>query len=47
MSDDRPTYGPPITIPSVEFLGRIAYDTWFAADHGTDDEGHRWVPVEP
>jgi hypothetical protein len=22
----------PITIPSVEFLGRIAYRTWFEAD---------------
>lgn len=35
MSDDRPpapTYGPPITIPSAEFLGRIAYHTWFEAD---------------
>jgi hypothetical protein len=27
----RPT-GPPITIPSAEFLGRIAYHTWFEAD---------------
>ena len=35
MSDDRPrapTYGPPITIPSGEFLGRIAYHAWFEAD---------------
>jgi hypothetical protein len=89
MSDDRPpapAYRPPITIPSGEFLGRIAYHAWFEADlsrpavdwtelseterdtwrrvarytlyiccrrdphpadHGTDDEGHRWVPVEP
>jgi hypothetical protein len=121
MSDDRPpapTYGPPITIPSTDFLGQIAYHAWFEADlsrpavdwmelseterdtwrrvaqqvaerirvttershalgnylppprcpaqrqdrhtlyiccrwdphpadHGTDDEDHRWVPVEP
>jgi hypothetical protein len=121
MSDDRPpvpTYGPPITVPSGEFLGRIAYHAWceadlsrpavdwmelsaaerhtwcrvapggrranprrdpaqsrsqqlpaaaqvsaqrqdrytlyiccrwdpHPADHGSDDEGHRWVPVEP
>jgi len=35
MSDNRPpapTYGPPITIPSGEFLGRIAYHAWFEAD---------------
>jgi hypothetical protein len=35
MIDDRrraPTYGPPITIPSTESLGRIAYHTWFEAD---------------
>jgi hypothetical protein len=35
MDDDRPrapTYGPPITIPSPEFLGRVAYHTWFEAD---------------
>ena len=35
MSDDRPpapTYGPPITIPSGEFLGQIAYHAWFEAD---------------
>jgi hypothetical protein len=34
MSDDRPpapTYGPPITIPSGEILGRIAYHAWFEA----------------
>jgi hypothetical protein len=31
MSDDRPRapiYGPPITVPSGEFLGRIAYHAW-------------------
>ena len=35
MSDDwppAPTYGPPVTIPSAEFLGRIAYHAWFEAD---------------
>jgi hypothetical protein len=35
MSDDRPpapAYRPPITIPSGEFLGRIAYHAWFEAD---------------
>jgi len=121
MSGDRPrapAYGPPITIPSGEFLGQIAYHVWcetdlsrpavdwmelseaerhtwrqvgqqvaerirvatershalgnylppprcpakrqdrytlyiccrwdpHPADHGTDDEGHRWAPVEP
>jgi len=32
MDDDQPrapTYGPPITIPSPEFLGRVAYHIWF------------------
>jgi len=35
MGDGRPrapTYGPPITILSAEFLGRIAFYTWFEAD---------------
>ena len=27
----RPT-GPPITIPSAEFLSQIAYHAWFEAD---------------
>ena len=40
VDDDRPrapTSGPPITIPSPEFLGRAAYYAWYDA--------HRYDPV--
>ena len=32
MTAASPDLRAPITIPSVEFLGRIAYHTWFEAD---------------
>ena len=46
MSDDRPpapTYGPPITIPSAYFLGRVAYNAW--CDAHLDDPAVDWMEL--